>query len=126
MSLTYDIACQSGNASDEQQEARVETTATGVRWTITGKLCDAITADFAQLTSELDETLRHRDEKIARALNKADVEAEAAGDALNRVDEATEIMRGFLSCPEIHDCAPDDLDNETRELERRARKFIAA
>jgi hypothetical protein len=40
--------------------------------------------------------------------------------------EAAEIIRGFLSCPEIADCAPEDLDNETRDLERRARRFLAS
>jgi hypothetical protein len=40
--------------------------------------------------------------------------------------EAAEIIRGFLSCPEIADCAPEDLDNETRNLERLARRFLAS
>lgn len=38
---------------------------------------------------------------------------------------ASEIIRGFLDCPEIADCAPEDLDNETRDLERRARRFLS-
>ncbi|WP_234896379.1 hypothetical protein [Sinorhizobium meliloti] len=40
-------------------------------------------------------------------------------------EEARQIIRGFLACPEVADCAPEDLDNETRDLERRARKFLA-
>ncbi len=42
MSLIISIDCQSGNAGAEQREARVETTATGVKWTISGKLAAAI------------------------------------------------------------------------------------
>jgi hypothetical protein len=40
--VVLDIPCQSGVAKAEQREACVETTATGVRWTITGKLAQAI------------------------------------------------------------------------------------
>jgi hypothetical protein len=39
--------------------------------------------------------------------------------------EAVEIIRGFLTCPEVADCAPEDLDNETRDLERRARRYLS-
>lgn len=35
--------------------------------------------------------------------------------------EALELLQGFLSCPEIADCAPEDKDPETDDLERRAR-----
>ncbi|MDW9363642.1 hypothetical protein GOA99_19600 [Sinorhizobium meliloti] len=41
-------------------------------------------------------------------------------------DEARQIIRGFLDCPEVADCAPEDLDNDTRDVERRARKFLAS
>ncbi|MFQ6161443.1 Lar family restriction alleviation protein [Sinorhizobium meliloti] len=50
----------------------------------------------------------------------------AIGEGSRVEDEAAEIIRGFLSCPEIADCAPEDLDNETRDLERRARRFLTA
>jgi len=42
VSLIISIDCQSGNAGGEQREARVETTATGVKWTISGKLEEAV------------------------------------------------------------------------------------
>lgn len=42
------------------------------------------------------------------------------------VGEGAGIIRGFLDCPEIADCAPEDLDNETRNLERRARQYLSA
>ncbi|MDW9722127.1 hypothetical protein GOB91_07125 [Sinorhizobium meliloti] len=41
-------------------------------------------------------------------------------------DEARQIIRGFLDCFEVADCAPEDLDNDTRDVERRARKFLAS
>jgi len=34
------------------------------------------------------------------------------------------LIKRFLLCPEIADCAPEDLDNETRELERDARRAL--
>lgn len=40
--------------------------------------------------------------------------------------EVLEIIRGFLECPEIADCAPDDKDPETDALERRARAALKA
>lgn len=39
---------------------------------------------------------------------------------LARVDELLEIINGFLCCPEIADCCPEDKDPDTRALERRA------
>ena len=41
-----------------------------------------------------------------------------------RLVELRAIVEGFLSCPEISDCAPDDKDPETSELERRARRIL--
>lgn len=38
--------------------------------------------------------------------------------------EAAAIIRDFLSCAEIADCAPEDLDQETRTLEKRARRYL--
>ena len=35
-----------------------------------------------------------------------------------------EIVRGFLDCPEIAYCAPEDMDPETYELERQARAAL--
>ncbi len=40
------------------------------------------------------------------------------------VDRLRVIMRGFLDCPEIADCAPDDKDPETDALEREARSAL--
>ncbi len=37
------------------------------------------------------------------------------------ISELQAIVQGFLDCPEIADCAPDDKDPETDDLERRAR-----
>lgn len=37
---------------------------------------------------------------------------------------AAALIRGFLVCPEIADCAPEDLDQETRTLEKRARRYL--
>ena len=34
-------------------------------------------------------------------------------------------MQGFLDCPEIADCAPEDKDTETNDLERRARALLS-
>lgn len=36
-----------------------------------------------------------------------------------------DLVRRFLQCPEIADCAPVGLDQETRALERRARAYLA-
>lgn len=36
------------------------------------------------------------------------------------------IARGFLDCPEIADCAPDDKDPETDRLEREARAALSS
>lgn len=41
------------------------------------------------------------------------------------LDEAVEVVRGFLQCPEIADCAPRDKDPDTQVVERRARAFLA-
>jgi hypothetical protein len=35
-----------------------------------------------------------------------------------------DLVEGFLSCPEIADCAPEDKDPDTHELERRARAIL--
>lgn len=40
------------------------------------------------------------------------------------VERLREVVRGFLDCPEIADCAPDDKDPETDALERRARAAL--
>lgn len=40
------------------------------------------------------------------------------------VGDAVTIIRDFLACPEIADCAPEDLDQETRSLETRARRYL--
>jgi len=56
---------------------------------------------------------------IERRLSEYSAEAEASVDA-------AAIIRDFLSCPEIADCAPEDLDQETRSLERRARRHLEA
>lgn len=42
--MVVEIECQPSNAKSEQAEATVETTATGVRWTIIGKLARALRA----------------------------------------------------------------------------------
>lgn len=39
--------------------------------------------------------------------------------------EAWAIIEGFLKCPEIADCAPEDMDGETHVLESRARRFLS-
>jgi hypothetical protein len=39
--------------------------------------------------------------------------------------EAVEIIRVFLACPEIAECAPEDKDPETDAIERRARALLA-
>lgn len=41
------------------------------------------------------------------------------------LQEALDIIRGFMESPEIADCAPDDKDPETDALERRARAVLA-
>lgn len=51
--LVIDIGCQYG-ASDVASEAHVVTTATGVRWTITGGLATALSA----IVAEGEEALR--------------------------------------------------------------------
>lgn len=52
--------------------------------------------------------------------------AEGAGSMLLDVQreciELRQIVVGFLACPEIADCAPEDKDPETDALERRARR----
>jgi hypothetical protein len=66
-------------------------------------------------------TNRRRDLVKAGALILAEIER------LDRAasgSEAVAIIRGFLDSPEIADCAPEDLDNETRDLERRARQYL--
>jgi hypothetical protein len=40
------------------------------------------------------------------------------------VERLREIVRDFLNCPEIADCAPDDKDPETNALERQARAAL--
>jgi hypothetical protein len=45
-------------------------------------------AEAASLRRKLEEAIRDRDEKIARALNQADIEAERAGNALNDLETA--------------------------------------
>lgn len=50
---------------------------------------------------------------------EADIEAIASAYL-----QAVEILQGFLGCPEIADCAPEDKDPETDALERRARRLI--
>lgn len=40
--------------------------------------------------------------------------------------DALDLLRGFLDCPEIADCAPDDKDPVTTELERKARAVVGA
>src|SRR5690242_19332032 len=42
------------------------------------------------------------------------------------LEAARRIVRGFLECPEIADCAPEDKDPETDELERQARALLAS
>ena len=62
------------------------------------------------------------DNRAAKALAEqivADHNRRAAPSAGLR--EALELLQGFLSCPEIADCAPEDKDPETDDLERRAR-----
>ena len=42
-----------------------------------------------------------------------------------RVDELREALQAFLDCPEISDCAPEDMDYETRALESSVRTLLA-
>lgn len=39
-------------------------------------------------------------------------------------DAVIEIIKGFLNCPEIADCAPEDKDPETDAIERKARLWL--
>lgn len=52
----------------------------------------ALTARLAEATAAREEVERERDEKIARALNQADVEAERAGNALNDLEAAEQAL----------------------------------
>ena len=40
------------------------------------------------------------------------------------IERLRKIVHGFLRCPEIADCAPDDKDSETDALEREARSAL--
>ena len=59
--LIIDIECQSGNAGAEQREAQVETTITGVRWRISGKLAEAIQTKLDDLEAKLQTALSDYD-----------------------------------------------------------------
>lgn len=60
-----------------------------------------------------------REERLGN-LDAANVELRA------ELAEREAIIRGFLRCPEIADCDPRDLDQDTRALERRARTALEA
>jgi hypothetical protein len=44
---------------------------------------------------------------------------------VEEVRRMREIIQGFLDCPEISDCHPEDKDAETEELESRARSALS-
>ena len=76
---------------------------------------------------------RHPDPAVAELVEvlKAGWLHQAAADATEIVrletdiERLQEIVRGFLDCPEIADCAPEDKDPDTDDLERRARALLA-
>ncbi len=45
-------------------------------------------------------------------------------DARARIEALEAALRGFLDCPEIADCAPEDKDPETDALERTTRALL--
>jgi hypothetical protein len=42
-----------------------------------------------------------------------------------RETELLDLIRGFLDCPEIADCHPEDKSPDTEDLERRARALLS-
>lgn len=52
-----------------------------------------------------------------------DLEPSSSPDPIR--EEMASIVQGFLECPEIADCAPEDKDQETDDLERRARTALS-
>ena len=42
-----------------------------------------------------------------------------------QIAELVKILKAFLACPEIADCAPEDKDPDTQVAERAARAAIA-
>lgn len=82
-----------------------------------------------QAASLYADTIARQREEIGRL--RTGWLAQAARDATEiirlevQIDLLREIIRGFLDCPEIADCAPDDKDPDTNSLERSARSALS-
>lgn len=63
------------------------------------------------------------DYPIADANTKREVAAIVR--AVNRYDALVELVKQFLQCPEIADCAQEDKEPETDATERTARALLA-
>jgi hypothetical protein len=88
-------------------------------------------AEATDLRRKLEEATRDRDEKIARALNQADIEAERAGNALNdleaserKLEEARKALEPFSSCYEFLQKHPGELPNVTMLQWRLAKECV--
>lgn len=89
MSYVIDIPCDSGNVKVEQMEATVETTVTGVRWRINGKLAAAI----HRMVQEAGPTNAEKD-ILMRAQIASRLERWDAGDRTSQQSSPTHQERG--------------------------------